>query len=628
MTSLIRMRDVTAERTAGDRDENLSPVTPFGLDPGRSQLVLVGLGLVLWLISLTRIDLRGLDDLGLVSVLPVTFFGALALIATAFAIGLAANSRRRLLDLHVLALVVVLHATSAFLFTAPKFGYVYKHLAVIDFIQQYGVVYREIDIYQNWPGFFAAAAVLADRTGVDALAFANWAQPFFALVAVLALRYVFGGLTRDHRRIAAGLWVFVLGAWLLPTYLSPQSMGYVLTLLVFGVVLRHLRPESRSAQPSGLPLAVPAAIGSWWTPRGLLATLRSVPRDEPQGDARPFPRVVAIVVVLALSAAVVVSHQLSPFFLVLGLAVMVVVRRCDVRWLPVAVLVMTVIQVWLSWDYVSTHQTVVSFDLWNNVRGAQSGSPSAGSVGHQLVGTTARVVSLLLVVAAGVGWWRARLREAWILVLALTPVLLVLVQGYGGEGIYRIFSFMCPWLAFLAGGLLLAPAAGLRRLVVVAGTSMVALLLLLVAAFGLDRVNAIQPEEVAAGRWFETYAPPGSALTLLSSNFPAPQSARYTLYYSGGAQWGAEITSNPMFVGRRLGPTEVTEIVQSLNALRQPGQHVYLALGPSQVAFAESYGYAPEGSLTPLSALLIADPRLQVVFHDGDAWILEVGPST
>ena len=41
----------------------------------------------------------------------------------------------------------------------------------------------------------------------------------------------------------------------------------------------------------------------------------------------------------------------------------------------------TVLQVTASSDYLSQHQTLFSFDLFSNVQGAQSASPTAGTAG-------------------------------------------------------------------------------------------------------------------------------------------------------------------------------------------------------------------------------------------------------
>ena len=607
-----------------------SRARPAGrLSATMAHTLLLELAAGLWVVSLFRINPNALDDYGLISVLPATYFGAALVLCVGFAWAVASASVSRWVpQAYVLALVAVLHANAPLLYDAPKYAYVYKHLAVIEYIRQYGAVARSVDIYHNWPGFFGANALLSDLTGVSAQAYANWAQPFFMAGIVLALRYLLGGLTTDHRRVAVALWLFVIGSWLAPTYLAPQSMAFLLTLVILGVVLRHLRPEAAPA---------PDAQARRFRSARLLVTRVLGPQDPAAAariDRSGFSPRIAAVLVLALSAAIVVSHQLTPFFLVVSLTLLVLARRCRYWWLPLAVVVMTVLQVTASWDYLSQHQTLFSFDLFSNVQGAQSTSPTAGTAGHQFAALTARVLSVALVGLAVLGWVRVgRTRgETWLLLQAFAPGLLVLVQAYGGEGIYRIFVFMCPWLAYLASGLVTTRTAPvsrqvLRRGAVLASASMVGILLLIVSAFGLERVTRIEPQEVAAATWAETTTPAGSILAVLASNYPVPLTARYSLYFNGDGNWGGEVISNAQFLGRRLTAADVPVVAQYLRNLAAPGQRVYLSLGPSEAAFAESYGYAPVGSVEPFSDLLVASPEFRVVFRDHDAYVLEVLPA-
>lgn len=595
----------------------------------------------LWAFSMGRIDLAALDDYGLVSVLPVTFLVALGTVVGAFAWAVVRRGTPPwVAQLHVLALVVFLHGT-AMLNAVPKFAYAYKHLAVIDYIQTFGDVHRNIDIYHNWPGLFAAVALVSDVSGIPAPTLANGMVPFFMLCHVLAVRYLARGLTRDPRRVAATMFVFVLGSWLAPTYVAPQSLGYFLTLVIVGTVVRFVpsRPGPRrgplGALSRGLQRGTDRLTERFRVLRAL--TERDAVQETTSFSLRAAgpPRALAVALVLAMAAAIVVSHQLTPFFLVVALSVLAFLRRAGSWWLPVAVVALTVGQIVLSWDYVAAHQTLFTFDAAYNLANSGTSGPGPGSAGHQFVGLTSRVLSVLLVLAAGLGWFlvgRHR-RESWILLLALTPATLILVQSYGGEGVYRIYVFMCPWLAYLASGLLAAPVHRLRsragelvRIGATTAAGLVATALLLFAGFGLDRVNAIQPQEVDAARWFESTATPGSLLTMLMSNYPIPLTARYSAFLTADYRWGGEIMSDPRFVGRALTAADVPAVLQAVDEWRGQGQSAYIAIGPSQIAYAEGYGFAPPGTLQAFTADLVRDPRVRIAFQEGDAVVLEVRP--
>ena len=203
----------------------------------------------------------------------------------------------------------------------------------------------------------------------------------------------------------------------------------------------------------------------------------------------------------------------------------------------------------------------------------------------------------------------------------------MLVQGYGGEGIYRIYVFMCCWLAILAAGLLVRVRQqhGWPRYALAAG-SLVAMLAVIVSSFGLDRSDHIRPQEVAAATWFENSTPRGSIIAFLSKAYPSPVTARYSEHFTGDGKWGGEVMSDERFAGRALTAQDIPAVAESLIDIADPGQPVYLALGPSQEAFASSYGIAPPGATQHLSDLLVGDGHFRVVFRDQDAYILQVLP--
>ena len=75
------------------------------------------------------------------------------------------------------------------LYDEPRYEWVYKHLGVIDLIAQDGAAPRSLDIYANWPAFFALNAWFSRASGVSAIDYAPWAQVFFNVANVAALAY-------------------------------------------------------------------------------------------------------------------------------------------------------------------------------------------------------------------------------------------------------------------------------------------------------------------------------------------------------------------------------------------------------------------------------------------------------
>src|SRR5256885_2469204 len=177
--------------------------------------LIIGLATGFWIAALLRADLSKMAGFGLLDAVPASWAAALVLLAAGFALA-AASERPRplLLGAYVVAAVVVLDATAALLYPEARFAWTYKHLGVIDYVAVHGSVDRSIDIYQNWPGFFALNAWLSRVAGISPLAYAPWAQLFFELANVSAIVFALRGLTRDVRLQWAAAWLFVVANWI------------------------------------------------------------------------------------------------------------------------------------------------------------------------------------------------------------------------------------------------------------------------------------------------------------------------------------------------------------------------------------------------------------------------------
>jgi len=129
---------------------------------------------ILWALSLPGLDMRQMNDLGLVSVLPPVYFAALALLSASFA--LAVNSRKTpgwLLFLHVVLLILIIHGTPALTYETLRYGWAWNHVGVTDYILKFGrvdpnITYESgLKIYHNWPGFFALGALFTAAPMLD-----------------------------------------------------------------------------------------------------------------------------------------------------------------------------------------------------------------------------------------------------------------------------------------------------------------------------------------------------------------------------------------------------------------------------------------------------------------------------
>ena len=97
-----------------------------------------------------------------------------------------------------------------------------------------------MDIYHNWPAFFALSAWFGRVAGTRPLEFVAWAQVFFNACNLVLLRYVFGALSLDLRLVWIAVFVFFSANWVAQDYFSPQAFAFTLSLGLCGVILRWL----------------------------------------------------------------------------------------------------------------------------------------------------------------------------------------------------------------------------------------------------------------------------------------------------------------------------------------------------------------------------------------------------
>jgi GT2 family glycosyltransferase len=614
------LRERVAHRLAGSAA--LQRVHESHLERAATHAIMLALAGVAWALSVRGADLQRTAGLGLLNAMPAPYFIAVGVLLAGFIASLTQpRLPTRLLWLYAIALIIVLHGTTPLLYDEPRYPWTFKHLGVIDLIGHTGAVDRSVDIYNNWPGFFALVAWLSAGSGVRAASYAPWAQVFFNVANLLVLQFALRGVTSDKRLLWTASLLFVLGNWLGQDYLAPQAFAFPLSLVVLGLCLRCAPP----------PRAPVSGLTRWWV--GVLDGLRrSVLRREPVEEmpsATPLSPAAAVVIGGLCYLAIVVSHQLTPVTLlggVLGLAL--IVRRVPL-WVPLAMGLLEAWWLWLSWPYLSLHFSL--FDPSPSSSAAPSGYRIGdGLPGLALVAYAVRVEVLILLVLAAIGLVR-RLRSGhWDIaaaVLFAAPLAIVTMQSYGGEGRYRVYLFALPWLCFF-GAAALSPTRGplrtlRQRASLVAASACLATCLLL-AYFGLELMNRVDPDDVASAAWFERHAPTDSLLVGVTTNFPLRLSARYPAVYDKDYPGPPSLTEHAVYRRHRLGPADLPRIETTLRGFGS--RHTFLTLTASQDRYARLYGLLPAGSLQRFDRALRASPDFRLVYRRGSSSIFEFEP--
>jgi hypothetical protein len=587
---------------------------PVRLVPVASMLLAIAAEVV-WAYSLRGVDIHRATDLGLASVLAPATYGAAALLIASFCLALGRRPRGAAPVLVPLVVaVLMLYGTPTLVEPAMRISVAWRHVGFTEYIMRTGGLAPLLDAYFNWPGFFALAALITRIAGYpSALSLTPWASVFFNLAYLGALALILRTATADRRVVALGCWFFAVSNWPGQDYFAPQAFNYLLYLVIAAILLRWF---NRANAPAGVgdrasPRRLPMiAVVSRW--------LRSP--DLPAMPSTPAQRAGLMAIVIVLFTVSVISHQLTPFFILAAVTLLVVCDRLAPRGLPVLLAVMTA--TWISFmtvPFLAGHLSLVTGGIGqvNQNVGANVTQRLQGSPEHVFV------VRLRLVMALAV-WGLALLgairrlrrghRDLTLGVLAVVPFSLLLLQPYGGEVLIRAYFFALPAMAFFAASLFFPGAEcatprwtpvliGLVSLGLVAG--------FLFARYGNERIDYFTSQEVDAVAYLYQVAPPGSVIAYGTQFAP--------LLYQDYEQYAY------LQLGQgAIGNNEVDVAIASMVRVRQlaDAQDAYLIITRSQKAYVDMfYGFGP-GALDRLEQGLIDSGQFTVLYRGEDATVL------
>jgi hypothetical protein len=580
----------------------------------------VAVALLLWALSFRWIDLSRMSDFGLLPALPWTFYASLAVLTVSFLLALRpSRPAEPVLALHVVALILIVHATPTIAYGTLRYAWAWKHVGIVDYIQRHGSVDPSIQFltaYHNWPGFFALSALYTELAGfASALSFASWAPVFFNLLFLGALVVLFRALTSDRRRLWLGVWFFFAASWIGQDYFSPQAFAYFLFLVIVTVCITWFRAP-RSPELAAVRRFVRSERAANWF-------LRTVSRSDVDArwyaDAGVRERAAMILLVILLAVVIASSHQLTPFMLVLALAGLVLFQRIALRNLPVLVAVIStgwVVLFAVGFLRGNLYWVVDSLGTLTTNAGSTLINLSHASYGQQVIARVDRALTLGVWVLGGLGFIRLVRRGQLDLsagVLAITPFAMLGATSYGGEILFRVYFFALPFFALLAAGLFFpTPSAGGWRSATVARGIVSVLLVsgLLVAYYGKERQNYFSKSEVGAARFLYGTATRGSLLIGGVNDYPWA----YTHYEYYSYLSLADLVPKDR---RRAIASSAAEI--SAIARRADVPCAYVVITASQKATVDMTGVMPAGSLEAIERGLLASPSFRVMLHNPSA---------
>jgi hypothetical protein len=619
--------------------------------------ILLPVSLLLWTAGIVRTNVSVLGPYGLLPDLPIIFYAGVALLVVSAAVELSQRKPSKWrMGLHAVALVAMLYGTAPLLYPEGRYSWLYKTVGVVQYVNANGHLNISIDIYQNWPGFFALAAWFTKVAGLGSpLAYAKWAQLFYELAALPLLYLIYEALKLTNRQRWVAILLYSASNWIGQDYFSPQATGTVLSLGIMAMAMRWLYTPQSARLPGWR--WVSARLPGW---RGLSARLPvwhwlrvpAIRAGPPVAEPRPPGRrsIAVVVAVLLVYSVLTFTHELSPYIVAIQLGALGAVGALRPRWLPLALVAIAACYLVPHWSYVNSHFGLLKAigDIFKNV------TPPAFKVGaspsQHVIEMCSEALSLGLWALAGLGAWlrrRAGQDALALVLLAFSPVVLLVVQAYGNEGILRVFLFSLPWSAALGACALLPRLRQPRRngadyrltqgsgeAVALTGTRRrlralrsaaglgAALMLFFPAFFGDDGFNVLRAPEVMTISSFLAHAPGGTVYVAIGHG-PFADTSRYNEF---------PLKQIFGFNGLLDGKPATPEIAGNLarGALKRPAAEAdkpaYVIVAPSMIAYSQAYQTTAARNFSVLLASLARSPSWKLVSTDAGTVIYKLAP--
>jgi hypothetical protein len=561
-----------------------------GALPLAGQLLPLVAAILLWALALPAIEPTTLGEAGLVGDAPLIFFVALGvLLAGAVLVMWLPRTPGWVLAAYIGALVLILYGTIPAISDSPQYAWTYKHIGVVRLIDTTGAVHPGLDIYNRWPGMFSLAAAFSRVTGADPLTYASWFECVFAWLEAIAVAAIALAVTGNRRAAAMGTLFWLLTNWVGQTYFSPQAVAYLLSLVMMLVIVRQF--------PVGGRLHV-------WVTHLVGSVVRRAQPVEPLSVALPWRTSWSVIVVLTLDAGIVVTHQLTPYIVVLQVGALTALGLRP-RWLVLGCAVLTIAYLIPNFDFVeSKYGLLTGLNPVDNAQVDRATYHRAWFYAN--AGALLSYATLLLAGLGGLRLARVGLahRAVPVAALGLMPFVLLFGNSYGGEGVLRAFLFASPWLAILIAWGLSTLRESLQLL---AGMLISASLcgLFLFAFIGNAGTNVIPASEVTASSYFYAHAPPGSVLMLAGEDFPLRLGSNYGAMAGPAGDHSPNLLEDPRLKDRAFTRRDLPVIAADMLDF---SPDAYLVFSTTQNRYARFYGTTLPGAYEDLERWVAASP--------------------
>ena len=113
---------------------------------------LLAVVIVLWVVSLGKLQLSAIGSYGLLSALPVTMYAGLALLTVSMVLAIHRGARQSVLVAHLVLFLFMVHGTPAIVYGTLRYAWAWKHLGLVDYLVKHHAVNPTTGdqlVYQN-----------------------------------------------------------------------------------------------------------------------------------------------------------------------------------------------------------------------------------------------------------------------------------------------------------------------------------------------------------------------------------------------------------------------------------------------------------------------------------------------
>jgi len=586
-------------------------------------------GLALFVLPLCGIHLRQMNGLGLLSVLSARSLTGVVLLTLSFVLALGLRDAHPVvLAAMLVGIVICLDGVTVLAEPEPRFATAYQIAGFTEYVSRTGHVAPGIAAYFSWPGFFTLVSFMEGVAGIHDLVPVLRIWPVAIDLACLPPLFL---ILRTFRLTWRAKWfaalLFCVANWVGQDYFSPQAFNYLLYLLFIAILMTWFGHASQAPARAEPEQARPARR---WTMMGRRRTLE--PGELPSAQISQGQRVLLLATLVAIFAVSVVSHQLTPFFMVGACGALVLVRRCTLAGLPV--LLGVILLGWISFAavaYWSGHQSVVFGGIGHlgvNVSTSVAGRMTGSTPQHLRVLYVRGGLAAVVLALAVFGALRRRRRgvdDRAALVLMCVPFLAVGLQSYGGEIGLRVYLFALPGACVLAACLFFpapeeagSPWEVLPTVAVLAAVLAVAFF---VARYGNEAYEQVPRGELTAMNYVYAHDSQGARLVWLS---PAP-----AIDNTPQMPWQYRDIEKVDFIAAQA-PHSPANVAGIVSTLRDLGPGTYLITTRTEETYLEQAASYPPGWGDRFRVGLAAAPRVRVAFanHDAAIFTLQWPPGT